>query len=149
MIYNLKTNNYKTFEIYKENVLEPRSYFIPFENKDDMLATDIRTERYNSSMVAVLSGEWKFKYYSNCQQIPDSFDTDNEEMDDIAVPSVWQFTGYEKPYYVNARYPFKPNPPYFRKIVRQVFTQNVFRLAKQTAILILYFSVLQVLLMYL
>lgn len=113
MIYNLKTNNYKTFEIYKENVLEPRSYFIPFENKDDMLATDIRTERYNSSMVAVLSGEWKFKYYSNCQQIPDSFDTDNEEMDDIAVPSVWQFTGYEKPYYVNSRYPFKPNPPYF------------------------------------
>lgn len=113
MIYNLKTNNYKTFEIYKENVLEPRSYFIPFENKDDMLATDIRTERYNSSMVAVLSGEWKFKYYGNCQQIPDSFDTDNEEMDDIAVPSVWQFTGYEKPYYVNARYPFKPNPPYF------------------------------------
>lgn len=113
MIYNLKTNNYKTFEIYKENVLEPRSYFIPFENKDDMLATDIRTERYNSSMVAVLSGEWKFKYYGNCQQIPDSFDTDNEEMDDIAVPSVWQFTGCEKPYYVNARYPFKPNPPYF------------------------------------
>lgn len=113
MIYNLKTNNYKTFEIYKENVLEPRSYFIPFENKDDMLGTDIRTERYNSSMVAVLSGEWKFKYYSNCQQIPDNFDTDNEEMDDIAVPSVWQFTGYEKPYYVNSRYPFKPNPPYF------------------------------------
>ena len=72
MIYNLKTNNYKTFEIYKENVLEPRSYFIPFDNKDDMLATDIRTERYNSSMVAVLSGEWKFKYYSNYHQIPDS-----------------------------------------------------------------------------
>lgn len=112
MIYNLKTNNYKTFEIYKENVLEPRSYFIPFENKDDMLATDIRTERYNSSMVAVLSGEWKFKYYSNCHQIPDSFDTDNEEMDDISVPSVWQFTGYENPYYVNTRYQFDPNPPY-------------------------------------
>lgn len=113
MIYKLKTNNYKTFEIYKDNVLEPRSYFIPFENRNDMLSTDIRTERYNSSMVAVLSGEWKFKYYSNCQQIPDSFDTESIDMDDIAVPSVWQFTGYEKPYYVNSRYPFKPNPPYF------------------------------------
>lgn len=112
MIYNLKTNNYKTFEIYKENVLEPRSYFIPFETKDEMLATDIRTERYNSSMVAVLSGEWKFKYYSNCLQIPDSFDTESIEMDDIDVPSVWQFTGYEKPYYVNTRYQFNPNPPY-------------------------------------
>lgn len=112
MIYNLKTNNYKTFEIYKENVLEPRSYFIPFENRDECLATDIRTERYNSSMTAVLSGEWKFKYFNSCTQIPDSFDTDNEDMDNIPVPSVWQFTGYEKPYYVNTRYQFKGNPPY-------------------------------------
>lgn len=112
MIYNLKTDNYKTFEIYKDNVLEPRSYFIPFESRDEMLATDIRSERSNSSMVAVLSGEWKFKYYKNCLEIPDSFDTDSEEMDNIAVPSCWQFTGYEKPYYVNTRYQFKPNPPY-------------------------------------
>lgn len=113
MNYNLKTDNYKTFEIFKDNVLEPRSYFIPFSSREEMLETDIRTERYNSSMVAVLSGEWKFKYYSSRSLMPDLFDTDNEEMDDIAVPSVWQFTGYEKPYYLNSRYPFKPNPPYF------------------------------------
>lgn len=113
MIYSLKTDNYKTFKIYKENVLEPRSYFIPFSSKEEMLETDIRTERYNSSMVAVLSGNWKFKYYEKTSLMPEKFNTDEMDMDDIIVPSVWQFTGYEKPYYLNSRYPFKSNPPYF------------------------------------
>lgn len=113
MIYSLKTNNYKTFKMYKDNVLEPRSYFIPFSSRQELLETDIRTERYNSSMVAVLSGDWKFKYYNRVSLMPESFDTDNIDMDDITVPSMWQFTGYEKPYYLNARYPFKSNPPYF------------------------------------
>lgn len=113
MIYSLKTDNYKTFKTYKDNVLEPRSYFIPFSSKEEMLETDIRTERYNSSMVAVLSGDWKFKYYSKTSLLPESFNTDEIEMDDITVPSMWQFTGYEKPYYLNSRYPFKGVPPYF------------------------------------
>jgi len=113
MQYNVKTDNYKTFEIFQDNVLAPRSYFIPFSSREEMLETDIRTERYHSSMVAVLSGEWKFKYYGSRSLMPDVFDTDKEEMDAVAVPSVWQYTGYEKPYYLNSRYPFKPNPPYF------------------------------------
>ena len=62
MIYNLKKDNYKTFNVFKDNILDPRSYFIPFANENEMLESDIRTERYASSMVAVLSGEWEFKY---------------------------------------------------------------------------------------
>ena len=30
MIYNLKKDNYKNFNVYAENLLPPRSYFIPF-----------------------------------------------------------------------------------------------------------------------
>ena len=33
------------------------------------------------------------------------------EMDTVSVPSTWQHTGYEEPYYVNVRYPFAPKPP--------------------------------------
>ncbi len=113
MIYNLKTDNYKTFSVFKDNVLTPRSYFIPFSSREEMMDTDIRTERFNSSMTAVLSGEWNFKYYDKVSLMPNEFDTDSVEMDKIAVPSVWQFTGYEKPYYLNSRYPFDCNPPHF------------------------------------
>lgn len=113
MIYNLKKDNYKNFSTLRDNVLEPRAYFIPFSSEKEMLKTDIRTERYNSSMVAVLSGEWNFKYYARLSDMPDSFDTQKEETDVISVPSCWQFTGYEKPYYVNTRYQFKCDPPNF------------------------------------
>lgn len=112
MIYKLKTDNYKKFEVFKENTLEPRSYFIPFDTREELLKTNVKTERYNSSMVAVLSGDWKFKYYSKVSSVPNEFDTDKETMDSIKVPSMWQYTGYEEPYYVNTRYQFKPNPPH-------------------------------------
>lgn len=113
MIYELKKDNYKTFNMFRDNILEPRSYFIPFSSEKEMLETDIRTERYHSSMVAVLSGEWNFKYYAKRSDMPESFDTEIEETDVISVPSCWQFTGYEKPYYVNTRYQFDCDPPNF------------------------------------
>lgn len=113
MIYSLKKDNYKTFEVFSQNLLAPRAYFIPFADMEELEKTDIRTERYNSSRVAVLSGEWNFKYYAKRSEMPDEFNTDKEEMDSIQVPSMWQYTGYEKPYYVNQRYQFKVNPPYF------------------------------------
>lgn len=111
MKYNLETDNFKTFEVFKDNVMRPRSYFIPFDSLEELEKTDIRNERYSSSMVECLSGEWDFKYYESCLDIPESFDTENTAFDKIRVPSVWQHTGYEKPYYVNTRYQFKPDPP--------------------------------------
>ena len=113
MIYNLKKDNYKNFNVYAENLLPPRSYFIPFSSKEELDETNIRTERYSSSRVAVLSGDWGFKYYSKVSEMPEEFNSDEEEMDTIPVPSMWQYTGYEKPYYVNQRYQFPVNPPNF------------------------------------
>lgn len=112
MKYQLKTDNYKVFEKFSENLMYPRSYFIPFSSLDALENTDIRNERYSSDRVDCLSGEWDFKYYKSCLDIPDSFDTDNIEFDKVSVPSTWQHTGYEEPYYVNTRYQFKPNPPH-------------------------------------
>ncbi len=111
MKYKLKTDNYKSFDKFRQNVMTPRSYFIPFSSLDELDKVDIRNERYNSDLVECLSGEWEFKYYSNCLDVPESFDTDSIEFDTVTVPSTWQHTGYERPYYVNTRYQFKPNPP--------------------------------------
>lgn len=112
MQYNLKTGNFCDFSKFRENIMIPRSYFIPFANLDELAKTDIRNERYLSSRVECLSGEWDFVYYSNCKMVDNFFDTEKIKFDKINVPSMWQYTGYEKPYYVNTRYQFKPNPPH-------------------------------------
>ena len=113
MKYSLKTDNYKTQEIFKDNILPSRAYFIPFSDEKEYFASEAETERYSSSKVRVLNGEWDFKYYGAVSQMPDEFDTDKISFDKISVPSMWQFTGYEMPYYLNTRYPFEPNPPHF------------------------------------
>ena len=111
MKFRLKNDNYKNFDVFKDNVLQPRSYFIAFNSVEQMAKTDIRTERYNSSCVTVLSGEWDFAYYPHESDLPLEIDTETACFDKVSVPSVWQHTGYEKPYYVNSRYQFTPNPP--------------------------------------
>lgn len=111
MHYNVKTDNYKNFSKFSENIMFPRSYFIPFSSLKELDGTDIRNERYSSSMVDCLSGEWDFIYYKNCLDVPSDFDTAKIGFDKVNVPSVWQHTGYEPPYYVNQRYQFKPNQP--------------------------------------
>ncbi len=113
MLFQAKTNNYKIFKMFRDNVLAPRSYFIPFSSREELDGTDILTERYSSSMVGVLSGEWKFKYFSKHSEMPNEINTDSLEFDSVNVPSTWQHTGYEEPYYVNSRYQFKANPPHF------------------------------------
>lgn len=112
MQYSLKTGNFCDFSKFRENIMIPRSYFIPFANLDELAKTDIRNERYLSSRVECLSGEWDFVYYSNCKMVDNFFDTEKIKFDKVNVPSMWQYTGYEKPYYVNTRYQFKPNPPH-------------------------------------
>ena len=65
-------------------------------------------------MVSVLSGEWSFKYYKQISRLPNIIDTDSVAFDTVKVPSVWQRTGYESPYYLNTRYEFPmtlPNVP--------------------------------------
>ena len=95
MIFKIKNDNYKSFDVFKDNVLTPRSYFIPFSSPEEMAKTDIRTERYSSSMVDCLSGEWDFIYYKRESDLPSELDTDTASFDRVVVPSVWQHTGYE------------------------------------------------------
>ncbi|MDD6727946.1 MAG: glycoside hydrolase family 2 TIM barrel-domain containing protein [Eubacteriales bacterium] len=113
MKYNFKTDNYKTFEKFADNILVPKSYFIPFKSIEELFNTDIRNERYSSSMVDCLSGQWDFAYFENCKDIDREIDINDIAFDKVNVPSTWQHTGYENPYYLNSRYTFNPNPPYF------------------------------------
>lgn len=115
MRYNLIKTEFDDFNIFNRNKLNYRAYYIPFNNEEEMQNTTYLTERYNSSMVKVLNGEWQFKYYSKCADLPDDFNTDTENMDTVTLPCTWQRSGYENPVYLNTRYEFKMKPPVIPK----------------------------------
>lgn len=112
MNYKIRRNLHTEFNIYEENKLKERSYFIPFSSVKKLAETDYKNERYKSDRVTMLSGEWDFAYYEKLSLIPENLNTDNADFDKITVPCTWQRTGYDQIAYINTRYPFPKNPPY-------------------------------------
>ena len=112
MIYRFKHDKFNDFSCFEENKLAPRAYFIPFKNKKECDSTSYCEERYKSGLVRCLSGEWDFLYFKQVDDVPLAIDSYFQKFDKIAVPGCWQYEGYEKPYYVNVRYQFDPNPPF-------------------------------------
>ena len=111
MKYQIKKLNINNFDIFYQNKLNARSYFIPYKDKELLRTKTVLDERYGSDMVSVLSGEWKFKYYKKISRLPSVIDTDSVVFDTVSVPSTWQRTGYEPPCYLNTRYEFPMNLP--------------------------------------
>lgn len=89
-----------------------RNYFVPFEKGQDAFE-----EREHSHRFTLLNGEWDFRYYSSYGRLEENF-LDLPFTDKITVPANWQLEGlkrekpYDKPAYVNTRYPFPFDPPY-------------------------------------
>ncbi len=111
MKYTLQKKNYRNFKIFRDNITEPRAYFIPFSNLEKLRNTDFRQERYASDIVTCLSGEWDFKFYQHSAKVPDALDTSYIRFDKVTVPSTWQRTGYMEPVYLNCPYEFQITPP--------------------------------------
>ena len=53
MKYTLKKTNYRNVKIFKDNVLDARTYFIPYSSFDNLKNTDVLNERYSSDEVTV------------------------------------------------------------------------------------------------
>ncbi len=111
MRYYLNKTNYCDFNVFEDNKLAPRSYFIPYPDRKSADEVKGRDKRYSSPKVLCLNGDWDFRFYANPSNLPDILDTDNGSWDKIDVPSCWQFRGYDKPFYVNLRYQFPYDPP--------------------------------------
>ncbi len=108
MKYILDKANHSTFKIIETGRLAPRAYAIPHSKKVSAEKADYKTERYNSDIVTVLSGEWEFKYYKKKSKLPATLDTSRVKFDTVNIPSTWQRTGYEEPVYLNCPYGFDP-----------------------------------------
>ena len=111
MIYQFNRDNYCNFDVFQDRRLPSRSYFIPFRTQREAQEAELLHQRSASPLVQFLSGEWDFKYYQKLADVPVNFNTDEIDFDQVPVPSCWQFTGYEKPFYVNQKYQFKDDPP--------------------------------------
>lgn len=95
---------YENLECLHENTLKPRSYYIPYDTEEKAKTGD----KTKSDYYTLLNGEWDFRYYARDIDCPEKI----TEWDKVTVPSCWQMTGYEKPYYTNASYPYPLDPPY-------------------------------------
>ncbi|MBR3124213.1 MAG: hypothetical protein IKF42_02100, partial [Mogibacterium sp.] len=111
MRYIINKTNYCDFNIFEDNKLAPRSYFIPYPDRESADKVSGKEKRYKSPKVVCLNGDWDFRFFPKPSQLPDHLDTDMMEFDKIDVPSCWQFRGYDRPFYVNLRYQFPYDPP--------------------------------------
>ena len=111
MKYILNSTNYHDFRIITDNTIKPRSYFICYEDKNTLINASLLKERYLSTLVDSLNGDWNFKFYKNPNFLDVNFDTEKETFDVIDVPSTWQYRNYDRPFYLNVRYQFPCKPP--------------------------------------
>ncbi len=95
---------YEDLNLIHDNTLPPRAHYIPYDSMEKALAGDKTKSKYYT----LLNGEWQFKYFSRDIDCPKTIN----DWDTVRVPSCWQTTGYEKPYYTNVNYPYPVDPPY-------------------------------------
>ncbi len=95
---------YERMDLLHENTLKPRASYIPYDTLEKAFSGRAESSRYYT----LLNGEWNFKYFSRDIDCPETI----TDWDKVEVPSCWQSTGYEKPYYTNVNYPYPVDPPY-------------------------------------
>lgn len=99
-----KMRRYEDLKRIHENTMPPRAHYIPYDTLEKALAGNKEASAY----YRLLNGIWDFKYFARDIDCPGEI----TDWDQVAVPSCWQMTGYEKPYYTNSNYPYPVDPPY-------------------------------------
>ncbi|MFS0881451.1 glycoside hydrolase family 2 TIM barrel-domain containing protein [Metabacillus niabensis] len=93
-------------EIFQLNRLDAHATLMPYRTVEEALKGD----RTASEFYLSLNGRWKFAFYENPEMRNQAFfmmDYDDENWDEIKVPSHWQLQGYDYPQYTNLRYPWE------------------------------------------
>lgn len=85
----MNKKDYENLDIIGINVLEPRSYFFAYNNKNE------------SKGYLNLNGIWDVEYITESET----------KKGTITVPGFLEMQGYGKPWYTNVQYPFACNPP--------------------------------------
>lgn len=100
-------NNPETFQV---NRLPAHANMVAFPTIEEALSNEFTS----SPWYQTLNGSWKFSFAETPEQRITSFyetSYDASNWDDIAVPSNWQFQGYDYPHYTNMTYPWVEREP--------------------------------------
>ena len=90
--------------VINENVLKPRSFYIPFTDKKFSL-------NYEDSKEVTLLKKWKFAYKNAFTPKLINFEPEEE----FEIPFCWQRKGFDYDQYLNYQTPFPCLPPYILK----------------------------------
>lgn len=105
--YTYSVNNREfTLDKLSENVLPPRSYFVPCSGETVCDIGDYPKSNVFSDRMFSLCGEWDFAYFE--ENAPTEFTIDGLDWKEITLPSSWEQNGYGKTEF-NDGYPFKFN----------------------------------------
>lgn len=105
----MKSNHeHETYE--RAGVEPPRSYYIPFGEKQEFAFAHGILDRTKSDRFILLDGMWEFKAHEDIASV----EINEKLIDTIPVPSCVQMHGYDNLQYINTRYPFPVDPPYIR-----------------------------------
>ena len=91
------------------NTLPFRCHYVPFGVDDKPKKIRGILDKFSSSKIISLNGEWSFKAHRKYQ---DFANLDEDLQETIPVPSCVQCFGYDVIQYINSIYPFPYNPPY-------------------------------------
>jgi beta-galactosidase len=98
-------------KMFDQNKEPPHCSLVPYEDHKQALRNDpMRSPFYRS-----LNGKWKFHWTRKPGDRPMDFFKPEVNVDpwaEIPVPSNWELQNHGIPIYVNAGYPFPPNPPF-------------------------------------
>ncbi len=81
----------------------------------DTLEEAMSGQRNNSARFLSLNGAWRFTLADRPDALPGDFweeDYDDNDWDDLPVPSCWEMEGYGHPQYTNINYPIPYDPPF-------------------------------------
>lgn len=88
------------------NTESNRNYYLPFPKN-----TNPFEAREKSNRFLLLNGNWNFRFYNSFSDVEENF-LHISFSEAISVPSNWQLYGYDKPMYLNIKYPIVYDPPY-------------------------------------
>jgi beta-galactosidase len=91
----------------------PRAWFVPFGSAAEVDADN----KWASSLLQSLNGEWLFHFSENPSERPAWFFKDDFDVRDwgmIPVPSNYELEGYTYPIYTNIQYPHAKTPPFIQ-----------------------------------
>lgn len=93
------------------NALPSHTWFIPYQDPGMPPPQSLP----DSDSIMLLNGIWKFSFFDSHKALPENVHqlfSHGSLQATINVPGCWELSGYDRPQYVNAMYPFPVDPPY-------------------------------------